>query len=220
VTAILGAQPGGVTLFSAKESCLVDNPAPTCARNYSVENSQENLTILDAGRNDNLLLSTWQGDDGTNSALNVINGPNTIGSDFLYATQTKRDAFAAYSQGVWDMAEDFTLTLGIRYAVDEVLAEENVWRYTETFSTNQVLARFITDDFGSPIDAVTTEALFRLNAVNGGFQTDAAGNIIVDSAGQPIPTEFVANGGIPIEVSVYRPFEREDKKVTARINLD
>ena len=118
------------------------------------------------------------------------------------------------------MAEDFTLTLGIRYAVDEVIAEENVWRYTETFSTNQVLARFITDDFASPIDTVTSNALFRLNALNGGFRTDADGNIIVDSAGQPIPTEFVANGGIPIEVSVYRPFEREDKKVTARINLD
>lgn len=118
------------------------------------------------------------------------------------------------------MAEDFTLTLGIRYAVDEIIAEENVWRYTETFRTNQVLARFITDDFASPIDTVTSNALFRLNALNGGFRTDADGNIIVDSAGQPIPTEFVANGGIPIEVSVYRPFEREDKKVTARINLD
>jgi outer membrane receptor protein involved in Fe transport len=119
------------------------------------------------------------------------------------------------------MAEDFTLTLGIRYAVDEVLAEENVWRYTETFSTpTLVLARFITDDFASPIDTVTSNALFRLNALNGGFRTDADGNIIVDAAGQPIPTEFVANGGIPIEVSVYRPLEREDKKVTARINLD
>jgi outer membrane receptor protein involved in Fe transport len=83
-----------------------------------------------------------------------------------------------------------------------------------------VLARFITDDFASPIDTVTSNALFRLNALNGGFRTDADGNIIVDAAGQPIPTEFVANGGIPIEVSVYRPFEREDKKVTARINLD
>ena len=220
VNALLGARTGGVTLFSAKESCMVDNPAPACARNYSVENSLENLTILYAGRNDNLVLSTWQGDDGTNSALNVINGPNTIGSDLLYATQTKRDAFAAYSQGVWDMAEDFTLTVGIRYAIDEVLAEENLWRYTETFSTNQVLARFITDDFMSPINTVTSNALYQLNMANGGFKTDADGNLELDAFGQPIPTELAVNGGIPIEVSVYRPFEREDKKVTARINLD
>ena len=79
---------------------MTENPGAACARNYSVENSLENLTILDAGRNDNLLLSLAQGDDGTNDALNVINGPNTIGSDLLYATQTKRDSFAAYSQGV------------------------------------------------------------------------------------------------------------------------
>ena len=220
VNAILGAQPGGVNLFSAKDSCLVASPAPTCARNYSVENSAENLTILDAGRNDNLLLSLWQGEDGTNSALNVINGPNTIGSDFLYATQTKRDAFAAYSQGVWDFAEDFTLTIGIRYAKDEVVAEENVWRYTETFSTNQVLARFITDDFASPIDTVTTNALYQYNVANGGFVTDANGDLVLDQFGQPQPTELVVNGGIPIAVSVYRPFEREDEKVTGRINLD
>ena len=220
VTALLGAQPGGVTLFSARESCMVANPAPTCARNYSVENSQENLTILDSGRNDNLLLGLATGDDGTNGGLNVFKGPNTIGSDLLYTTQTKRDAFAAYTQGVWDFAEDLTLTVGIRYAVDEVVAEENVWRYTETFSTNEVLARFITDDFVSPIDTVTTNALYQYNVANGGFQTDAAGQLVLDPYGQPIPTEQVVNGGIPIQVSVYRPFEREDKKVTGRINLD
>ena len=82
VNAILGAQPGGVTLFSAKESCLDENPAPTWHA-LPAENSAEQLGILDAGRNDNLLLSLWQGDDGTNSDLNVINGPNTIGSDLL-----------------------------------------------------------------------------------------------------------------------------------------
>ena len=220
VTAIMNAQAEGVTLFSAKNSCQVDNPAPTCARNYSVENTAENLTILDNSRNDNLLLSLWEADQGTNANLNVINGPNTIGSDFLYATQTKRDAFAAYTQGVWDFAESLSLTVGLRYAVDEVLAEENVWRYAETFSTNQVLARFITDDFVSPIDTVTTNALYQYNVANGGFQTDANGDLVLDRYGQPVPTELVVNGGIPIAVSVYRPYEREDEKITGRINLD
>ena len=94
-------------------------PRP-CERNYAAENSAEQLGILDAGRNDNLLLSLWQGDDGTNSDLNVINGPNTIGSDLLYTTKTEREAFAAYTQGVWGFAEDLTLTVGIRFARDEV----------------------------------------------------------------------------------------------------
>ena len=213
------------TLFSAKSVCLANPDRPTCQRNFSSETSNEliftrNATGLDPSitRNDNLYVSQWYGDDGTNSDLNVINGPNTIGSDLLYATQTKRDSFAAYSQGVWDFAENLTLTLGIRYAVDEVQAEENLFRYSETFSTDQVLARVITGDFSSHIDTVTTNALFTLNAANSGFQTDANGDIVTDGYGQPIPTENVVNGGIPFALSVYRPFEREDKKVTARIN--
>lgn len=224
--ALLGGAPMA-TLFSAKNVCLANPDRPTCQRNFSSETSNEliftgNAEGLDPSitRNDNLYVSQWYGDDGTNSDLNVINGPNTIGSDLLYATQTKRDSFAAYSQGVWDFAENLTLTLGIRYAVDEVQAEENLFRYSETFSTNQILARVITGDFASPIDTATTNALFTLNAANGGFQTDANGDIVTDGYGQPIPTENVVNGGIPFALSVYRPFEREDKKVTGRINLD
>ena len=150
VNALLGAV-AGVNLFSAKDSCMVENPAPTCARNYSANNSLENLTILDAGRNDNLQLGLWEGDNGSVANLDVINGPNTQGSDLLYATQTQREAFAAYTQAVWDFADDLTLTVGVRYAWDEVTAEENLFRYTEIFGGGDVLARFITDDFAGPI---------------------------------------------------------------------
>lgn len=220
VSALLGAQPGGVTLFSAKEGCQTANAGPTCSRNFSAENSLEALKLENAGRNDNLLIGLWQGDDGTNSALNVINGPNTIGTDLLYATQTEREAFAAYSQGVWTLSESFALTVGIRFARDEVTAEENVWRYVEDFDTGQFLARIITDDFIQPIKTVTTNALYQYNAANGGFQMDENDNIVLDAHGQPIPTDLVVNGGIPFAVSAYRPFERTDEKVTGRINLD
>ena len=133
---LLGPRPMA-TLFSAKNSCLVENPGQACARNFASENSGEALDIaslaLEGGaegdvRNNNLYLSQWYGDDGTNSELNVINGINSIGSDLLYATQTERQAFAAYTQGVWDFADDLTLTVGVRYAYDEVLAEENLFR--------------------------------------------------------------------------------------------
>ena len=219
VNAILGAAPN-VDLFTAKNSCAVENAAATCARNYSAENSLEQLTILDSGRNDNLVLGLWPGDDGTNPGLDVIHGPNTRGSDLLYATQTQRDAFAAYTQAVWDFAEDFTLTMGVRYARDEVVAEENLFRYTEIFSTNQVLARFITDDFAGPISEQTSAALYALNAANGGFELDENGDVAVDQYGQPIGTNLAVNGGIPVAVSVYRPFSRKDTKITGRINLD
>ena len=57
----------------------------------------------------NLYTSPWYGDDGSNQALNVINGPDTVAMDLLYTTTTEREAFAAYTQGVWDIViEDFT----------------------------------------------------------------------------------------------------------------
>ena len=220
VWALLAPVAGPVGLFSAKNNCLADPSTPTCQRNYAAENSAENLTILDEGRNDNLVLGLWTGDDGTSRDLDVIHGPRTVGSDLLYATKTERSAFAAYSQGVWDFAEDLTLTVGVRYAYDEVVAEENLFRYTETFGPDNVLARFATDDFASPISVANSGALYAINAANGGFQIDADGNVVTDEFGQPIPTQTVVNGGYPIAVSVYRPFERKDEKFTGRINLD
>ena len=210
--ALLGPAPMA-TLFSAKNSCMVENPSPACARNYSAENSGEALDLnsiaLGGGagdvRNDNLYISQWYGDDGTNDELNVINGPNTIGSDLLYATQTQREAFAAYTQAVWDFADDLTLTAGVRYAWDEVTAEENLWRYSETGGDGFV------DLYGG---------LVGLNSVNGGFEVDENGDVVLDEWGQPIGNAKATNGGVPYALSVYRPFQRKDEKVTGRINLD
>ena len=61
----------------------------------------------------------------------------------MYHTTTKRDAFAAYTQGVWNMSEDFTLTAGIRYATDEIFGEENLWRYTEAYFPPAAFAALI-----------------------------------------------------------------------------
>ena len=217
VSALL-APTANVGLFTAKNNCLVANPSQTCARNYSVNNSAENLTLNDQTRNDNLVVGLWEGDDGSDSNLNVINGINSVGSDLLYATQTEREATAVYTQGVWNISEKFALTVGLRYAVDDVTAEENLFRYTETFGTNDVLARFVTDNFTAANDL--SAALYALNAANGGFALDANGDVSVDQYGQPIPTQSVVNAGFPIAVSVYRPFQRDDEKLTGRINLD
>jgi len=222
------------TLFASKNRCLLEGAAPTCQRNYAAETSNEMIFSgngLDPNvtRNDNLYVSQWYGDDGTNPELDVINGPNTIGSDLLYATQTQREAFAAYTQGVWDFAEDLTLTVGVRYAWDEVTAEENLFRYTESAA----LLGFLNAD--------TNLALYAVNAANGGYQMTTeelyeAGDVIpagsaigdvktpsavsLDEWGQPIGTQLAVNGGHPIGITVYRPFVRKDEKVTGRINLD
>ena len=74
----------------------------------------------------------WAGDDSGNPDLDVKWGPNTLGSDLLYHTQTEREAFAAYTQAVWEINDQFALTMGLRYAKDELTAEENLFRYTES----------------------------------------------------------------------------------------
>ena len=189
-----------VTLFSARNSCTNSaNPAPTCERNYAVDNTAEDLGtgfVPGATRNDNLQVSNWMGDDGNNDALNVIHGPNTVGTDLLYATKTERDAFAFYTQGVWDINEAFTLTLGIRYAEDEVTAEENLFRYTESL-----------------LGAVPPSFVSTINLATGGIVSDGNGGYT------PVQDRYL-NGGTPIAVSVYRPFKRKDDKITWRANLD
>lgn len=187
-----------VDLYSARRSCvLADDPAASCQRNYAVRNKNEALAAADAGRNDNLQTSAWYGDNGSNRALDVKHGPRTSATDLLYATQTRRDAFAAYTQSVWDINPTFSLTLGLRYAEDKVTAEENLFRYSETGG----------DGFLALYGGVAA-----VNVVNGG--------IVQDTNGDWVPTAKATNGGIPFALSVYRPFDRTDKIWDWRINLD
>jgi len=190
------------TLHAARESCE-GSIAFGCNRNDSLQDPDAY----------NIQLSAWMGDPGTDPDLDVKWGPNTLGSDLLYHTQTQRKAFAAYSQGVWEINDRFALTVGLRYAKDELVAEENLYRYTEILGDSVV-----PDVYGN---------LFTYNALTGGFVTSADAvseanplGVVFDEFGQPTPTRAVVNGGVPVALSIYRPFEREDTKTTFRVNLD
>ena len=189
----LGDRP--VSLHSARDMCNEGVSALTeqCSINYASDNPAP-------ATNNNLHISQWFGDDGTNPDLNVKHGINSIGSDLLYHTRTEREAFAAYTQGVWDINEKFTLTLGIRYAEDEVDAQENLFRYGE------VAGAFVTQTLGVPV--------FFFNLQNGGLVPDAS------APGGFRGTEKAVNGGLPVALSVYRGFTRKDTETTGRINLD
>jgi len=181
------------TLHSARNLCL--DPAtrlPQCEVNFASNNPAP-------AQNNNLHIGVWGGDNGQNGDLNVSHGINSLGSDLLYHTRTDRDAFAAYTQGVWDINEKFTLTFGIRFAEDKLAAEENLFRYTE-------LAPGFLPAFG--LD------LFTYNLANGGVVADPS------APGGFRGTERAVNGGFPAAISVYRPFERTDRKTTGRLNLD
>ncbi len=194
-----------VTLYTARNSCTVANPPPSCNRNAGpftppvAGQTAPNIT-------NNLKTSAWYGDNGTNPLLNVKHGPNTPASDLLYATSTTRKAYAAYTQGVWDINNAFTLTLGARYAVDDVAAEENVWRYSET-------GAFANTTTTTPGFLALYGGLQAVNIVNGGLTRDGAGNWLV-------PTEKATNQGIPFALSVYRGLHRQDEQWTGRLNVD
>ncbi len=186
------------TLHSARDICTsAADPAPSCSSNFAVTNNP----LTNGVSNNNLHLTQWGGDDGTNPDLNVMHGIQSVGSDLLYHTQTEKEAFAVYTQAVWDINELFTLTAGVRYAEDEITAEENLFRYTEVAG-----AYFSSGALG--LDLAT------YNLLNGGLVPDAS------HVGGFAPTPLAVNGGIPVAVSVYRPFERKDDEITWRVNLD
>ena len=94
--------------------------------------------------------------------------------------------------------------MGLRYAEDELIAEENLFRYTES-------------DLGGLI--AFWGGAFGISVANGGFVQSAeaaeAGNpfgLVLNEYGQPTPTPLAVNGGIPIAVSLYRPLSGRTQK--------
>lgn len=134
----------------------------------------------------------WLGDASLGS---VPHGPVTLGSDLHSTNKTEREAFAAYTQGVWDISDRFTLTLGIRYAEDEITGQENLARYSDTMS--------IPDALGLNLATI--------NIVRGAIDPVTL---------QPTGAVDPWLGGVPIQFGAYRKLERKDDKITWRVNLD
>ena len=177
-----------------------EDPRFTTADPYSVAilgaGSQTNLySARDLSAPDGVTqvaTGAWEGDPGGTA---IEKGPNTIGTDLLYHTTTKRDAFAAYTQGVWSMSDDFTLTAGVRYATDEVFGEENLWRYTEAYLPPALLGLNLAE----------------LNVARGALDAETL---------QPTGNAHILASGIPLSLAVHRHMNRKDTKVTARLNVD
>jgi outer membrane receptor protein involved in Fe transport len=140
----------------------------------------------------------WLGDLlGPEGSLGSIpNGPkDTPGSDTHATNKTEREAFAIYTQGTWDINERFALTLGIRYAEDEVKGQENGAIFTETMTV---------------LDGVGL-TLAEANIVRG-----AINPLTLQPTGAVEPWL----GGVPIQLGLHRSLERKDDDITWRVNLD
>jgi outer membrane receptor protein involved in Fe transport len=148
----------------------------------------------------------WLG--GADYLGNIQSGPAVGASDITSTNKTERTAFAAYTQGVWDINEKFTLTFGLRYAEDEVEGEELLGRYSESMS---VLAAF-----GQSNVALA-------NILRGAVDGSA---FLADGA-TPNPNFLQLTGavepwldGTPIVFGAFRELKRKDDDITGRLNLD
>jgi len=181
-----------VGLFTAKQSGL--------ARRHGVPSGLPPIT--DAGCSQvpwngdpfEYCFGAWEGDTGDR----IPHGPKTPGTSTEYQTRTEREAFAAYSQSVYSFNEHFALTLGARWARDQLDGEENASDYSEG-GGGQAL--------GGNMDAA---ALTAMNIAIGALAPD----------GTVLDYNQLRTNGVPKSESYWRQMRRKDDAVTGRINLD
>ena len=140
-----------------------------------------------------IVTGPWLGDASLGSIQNGL--ANTLGSDTHSTNKTEREAFAAYTQGVWDINEDFTLTVGVRYAYDDVDGRENLAQYAEN----------------SAILAAVGLDLLTANILRGAINP---ATLQLTGAVDPWLN------GVPLQFGAYRELSRRDEEVTWRVNLD
>ena len=137
----------------------------------------------------------WEGDTGDS----IPHGPNSAATNLEYQTRTEREAYAVYTQGTYSFNEKWALTLGLRWAQDELDGYETVFYYAEDN---------IIELGATPIPGLGTLAFW--NQLLG--YMDAEGNIL--------NPERLLTSGLPFSQSIWRELDRKDDDVTWRINLD
>lgn len=137
--------------------------------------------------------SFWGG--GADFLGDIPQGPAVGASHTTSTNKTERTAFAAYTQGVWDINDKYTLTFGLRYAEDDVEGEELLAQYAES---NAVLDAFSLD-------------LLTANILRGAINPATL---------QPTGLIEPWLDGVPIVFGAFREVSRKDDDVTFRINLD
>ncbi len=155
---------------------------------------------------------SWQADDGDN----IIHGSQTHATDLEYTTRSMRYAFAAFGQSVYTFNETWALTLGARWARDQLNGYENVFFYME--------ADIIPLGFGPGGNGcLQTEADTALGIVSTCTSDLAAVNQALGwlgPEGEILNPNRVLSGGMPATASLYRDLYKATEDVTWRLNLD
>jgi outer membrane receptor protein involved in Fe transport len=179
-----------VDLFTAKQSGLaLRGGVPSGLSGLS------NAFCFPVAFNNNpfqLCAGQWAADNGDR----VAHGPITYGTNLEYQTRSEREAFAVYTQSVYTLNEHFALTLGARWARDQLHGEENLFTYVE--------------NLGFAGGNLPSAQLTAMNVAIGAM----------DANGQVLDYNNLRTAGLPVTESLWRQLYRKDDAVTGRINLD
>ena len=136
-------------------------------------------------------LGRWNADPPP-AYTSVPHGPNLPATSFQYQTRSEREAFAVYSQSVYTFNEHFALTLGARWARDQLNGEENDYGYLEN------------------VVSLPPASLAAMNVAIGAMSP----------AGEVLDYNNLRTAGLPMTESLWRQLYRKDDEVTWRVNLD
>jgi outer membrane receptor protein involved in Fe transport len=153
-----------------------------------------------------MVLSPWGGEATLGS---IPHGPVTPGSDTHVLNKTEREAKAAYTQGVWNITDQFTLTFGVRWAEDDVKGFEDLAQWGES-------GVFWADP--DPLDPTSTGGPFfgTLDLLTVNVFRGAISSTTLQPTGLVDPWV----GGVPVVAGLHRKLARTDDDVTYRVNLD
>ena len=94
-------------------------------------------------------------------------GGDPLGKVYGHINEVQNDAYAVFTQGTWQINDEFALTLGARYAEDEKEASENAGGYAELFaSTLAPYLPVLNLMNGAPFAAVGSQGVTALAATN------------------------------------------------------
>ena len=144
-----------------------------------------------------VVIGPFLGDQGD---VGIPGGPASPSSNTVFQTRTERESFAAYTQGVIDINDQFALTLGVRWARDNLDGRENAFIRSERALAGAVFGL----DTASPLPLAIFNQL--IGALDANFQPTGA-----------VPLRLQ---GVPAAASFNRQLERTDDDVSFRVNLD
>jgi outer membrane receptor protein involved in Fe transport len=162
---------------------------------------------------DEFCFGSWKADLGDR----IEHGPTSIATLSEYQTRTERSAYAAYSQGVYTFNEHFALTLGARWARDDLDGEENAFGYSETAIAALTLG-FPEAGGASSLAQVNQLLGYQGGPLCGLAQPNAA--CAGAAPGQILDPQRMLVNGIPHTYSIWRNLDRSDEDITWRVNLD